>query len=322
MRPTTRTLGIVLVALLVALAGCSDGPGNSGDGDHTSDQPATDAPTTTGTGPASGGTETSTSGGEDGVSTGGQGPVMGAFTQNKAQIVQSHGATLTAAGSYTAVVNATWSGTDGTAGSQSDSLVATTTTYADPATGEYYQVTIIPVEQFDYRIERYSPAGENVTYTRTNVYGQASYTKRNETLDTTQLLRPASNTFFDSLDFQPQGTVTRDGETLQRYTVTDLQHVENTTYFQGALASIDVEVLYNPALDLMQDVRWTYSYEDDSGGSFSSKFHVSYSDIGSTTVSAPDWLDTAKQQATSVGSYGGYDFNGTDYSSVNAPATP
>jgi len=316
MESKTRTLVIILVALLVALAGCTGGPGDASDGDDVDEDESEDDAANE----SDGTDEPDASAGPD---ESGDGEVPGAidtddptdpvgqsaFTNNKGQVVQSHAETLTASGSYTAVVNTTWSGSGDGFGGQTESVVSTTTTYANPSTGEYYQTTDIPLDEFEYRIESYSPPNENVTYTRTNVYGQQTYAMQEQVIDTSQHMRPASGSFYESLEFQSTGTVTRDGETLERYVVTDVQQVADSAYFQGSLATIDVEVLYNPERNLMQSVSWEYRYEDDAGERFSSLFRVAYEDIGSTTVPEPDWLDEARQQAS--GSDDGFEFDGS-----------
>lgn len=319
MRLNKRTLAIVCVALLVALAGCSGGPGDSGDADDDGDEPANESDPANG----SDGGDTGDDGGQMGDSTG---QMSSAFTSQKGEIVRSHSETLTAAGSFTATVETTISGNDlGSYGGQiGEDVVTTITVKANPETGEYLQ-TMESSSEYGFSMATYSPPNENVTYTRFESGGQPFYLQGQQAVDPNQYLDPVSESFFDPLNFESAGTVTRNGETLEKYVIQDVQQVEQSAYFNGSLSTIDVEVLYNPSRNLMQEMSWKYTTELDSGESFSSQSRVSYTDIGSTSVEEPSWLSDAKQQAIDTGSFGNIssgDVSGGDFSGGDIFQTP
>jgi hypothetical protein len=271
--PSKRTLLIVFVVLLVTLAGCSGGPGDDG-GDSDSD-----------------GTETDDGGPDD--------QAMSALGGSGEEVMQAHQAALEDQETFTVVVNTTLSnfdvGTGQAAGSDSGTIDGLFE--VDSTTGETYGVMTIGSTQGTMTIEQYSPPNEEVSYTRMEMGGQPFYS-RTETGGVMQnASMPGDASFFDAVEFESEGTVTRDGRTLEKYVVTGTDQVAEESVFGGTVSDITMTVFVDQSTGLLSEVDWEYTYEGPDGQQADSEMRFRYEAVGSTTVTQPDWLEEAKSQA-------------------------
>lgn len=259
---------IVLVAVLVALAGCS-GLGPAGD-----DGTATEAQSTTNETTAED-TETTT---ETTTTDDGDAGNLTALDQ---QLLDSHSLALLSAGSYSVEVST----------SGADSATTTVASVNLTAKSTYEQLTTI-TSGTAFNLEVYRSPGSDTVYTQVGSGDSASYSSEAATGNFTEREISAPYLITD-VSYQQFGTETVDNTTVQRYVANDVGRVTASSEGWGGLVTnISSTVLVDPDRNLVYEIDADYAVS--SGGEIVNRsYTVTYSDVGSTTVSEPDWLSEA-----------------------------
>jgi ribosomal protein L27 len=259
----------VLVALLVVFAGCTGGG-------------ASDAPVG-GNGGSSGG-GSSGGGGSDGGGSDGA-------SSDDVEVVDAERA-LRDAGSFTSSWTFTMVDADG----------------AESSTTHSFAVDL----EANRTMESLSTAGERAgaSYERFTADG-TSYTRFGEGEEVfyqvvpvaddpvaSALARGAAFTYDDLSDARRVGTETFDGVSVDRYEYTDpmLWRQYGTTAF-GTEENVTVTDFTLVALvdgdGLARSTGWTLTGETEDGRTVTAEWRFEVTDVGSTTVADPDWLDEA-----------------------------
>lgn len=260
-------LSTVLVVLSVALAGCAGG-GVGGDAPASGD----DAPTAGNT--AGGDSSNSLSVAEVDERL----REAGSFTTSwDYTITQADGTTMQFNNSYRVDLDANrsierYGSTGGEAGFDYTTFVDEDTSYTRYGSGEnvFYQISDQPQSVFD------------------------DATNRASTFDT-----------YLEEDARFVGTESFDGDTVSRYEYTDADAWR--TYNQGlASGTFDTEeevTITDFGITVLVDennigrlTTWTLTGETESGETVTAEWSYSLTDIGSTSVDDPDWLDEAQAQ--------------------------
>ncbi|RRJ28061.1 DUF7537 family lipoprotein [Halocatena pleomorpha] len=110
------------------------------------------------------------------------------------------------------------------------------------------------------------------------------------------------NGWFANASFEGAGTVTRNGETLYRYNATDVDNPETYTDLTQS-ATIDSVETFNATILVDKEGILRSLTFDITATSFGKTQKMSseirITDIGSTAVNKPDWIETAKSQSGS-----------------------
>lgn len=260
-------LSTVLVVLTVALAGCAGG-GVGGDAPASGD----DTPTAVSTGGDDSSNSLSVAEVDERLREAGSFTTRWDYT-----ITQADGTTLRFNQSYRVDLEA------------NRSVERYSTTDADGATS--FEVFV----DDDTSYTRYG-SGENVFYQISDqpqpVFDDA--TNRASTFDT-----------YLEDDARFVGTESFDGDTVSRYEYTDADAWR--TYNQGlASATFDTEeevTITDFSITVLVDennigrlTTWTLTGETESGETVTAEWSYSLTEIGSTSVDDPDWLDEARAQ--------------------------
>ena len=271
----SRMLTVVVVSLLV-VAGCLGGGGPAADG-------ASDGGSSAGDGNSAG------DGGaaSDGVADGDE------FDVGETERL------LREAGSFTA----TWS-------------------YATTESGE--TATVTDTYRVDLRenrsLETFTMTGaESQTDFETFVADGSAYTRYATDGEAFYQIRPQDDTAFQSAvdrgaisyetvdDARFVGTETFDGVTVDRYEYSNLAAWRQ--FGAGTIGSSDnvtvtdftVAVLVDED-GLARQTAWTLTGETDEGETVSVEWRYEVTDVGTTSVPDPDWLDAARAQGSGAGS--------------------
>lgn len=322
MRSTSArsVLLIVAVAALVALAGCS---GDDGNGATTDPGDATDAPTeeitttaeqtgmTTEDGsgmettagaseettsedstPAETTTEEPSDGSDDGTSGDGV---------TSESIFGGHADAVGEAGSFTANVEIEVNT------SQQDASVSSTT-YGNIDSDTGYQQVEVSSSFITQTTEVYTSGDE--TWQRTNSslqgtqydYATAPYEGSVQPVNTTQAA--TGNFQFGSTDltWEAAGSTTVNGFETTRYTATDISSPEQASSLIGANVTAVDNIQFEAFVDddgIVRRLVLDFSGESEQSGQVQQSLQYELTDIGSTTVPTPEWLDEARQQTGS-----------------------
>lgn len=270
MRVQTLT---VLVALLLVVAGCTGAPT-----DTTTAAPTDGSGNTGGTG-GSGGTDDST-GDADGFD------------------VSDSEAQLRTAGSFTS----TWSLT--MVDSTGNESMLTNTYYVDLGANRTSETFTISGDDAGVSYERFIADG--TSYTRlgddTEVFYQVLPADDNQV--EYALARGASFSYDDLSDATFVGTETFDGVSVDRYEYTDptLWRQYGVTAFESdenvTITEFTLVVLVDED-GLARSSSWDLRGETEDGDPVSAEWRFELTDVGTTSVTDPDWLDEAREgQAT------------------------
>jgi len=272
---TNPRLATLLVVLTVVLAGCFGG-GVTDSGDD--DAPDSDDSTGTTTDSASAGTAAGT----------------GDLSLSEAETNLQNGRSFTTEWSYNLTT------VEGITSTFSDRYQVDLTTNRSL---EQYTAATGSQVRTDY--QRF--VADGVRYTRYSSDGQAYYTSTDEVpsvFDSATGRASSSYTYLEE-DAQFVGQERFDGETVSRYEYTDREAWE--TYNQGVAAGTfgtDENVTITDfAITTLVDgdglarlTTWTLAGETESGQAVSAEWRYSVTDIGSTDVDDPAWLDEARTQ--------------------------
>ncbi|MFC6975449.1 hypothetical protein ACFQL1_13585 [Halomicroarcula sp. GCM10025709] len=277
----------LLVVLTVVVAGCGgmgvgDGASN-GDGASGSDGGASDGSSSDGASGSDGGSSA------DGAAGDGAAATTDEFAVGDADRL------LRDAGSFTAE----WS----FAVTESDGNTSTVT--------NTYRVNL--AENRSY--EAFETAGTDGAVAYESFYADdMTYTKYGDDTESFYQVAPQQTTVFDNArnralydyddfeDAQFVGTEQFDGVTVERYEYSDPTVWRN--YGAGAFGS-DENVTINDFTvvvlvdedGLARSTEWTVRGVTDTGEPVSAAWSYTLTDVGSTTVADPDWLDDAKAQS-------------------------
>jgi hypothetical protein len=276
-----RTLLVIALAILVASAGCT---GTGGDGVPDESTGATTAP---GDG---------SSGGDDG---GSDGAADDGDSGDDLDVADPESA-LREAGSFTTTMRINGSDYTGNTGE-------VTHTYSVDFENERYYGYIeggadVPGAAL---MERFSADG--VTYVKMGQGDEAIYFA--ESGDDWFSLSEATldDSYYDYADEQDDalvktGSETFDGVSVTRYEATD---VEQWAYFQpyvaedGRITDFEYVILVDDD-GVVRSMTWYLAGVDESGDEprpFSQRVEMRLTDVGTTTVEDPDWLDEARAKA-------------------------
>jgi hypothetical protein len=219
-------------------------------------------------------------------------------------VTADHTEALRNAGSFTSSLNitstTTQNGTDSTTGIELDVMI-------DQGGDRGYINQTIGSRLGDINAESYT-AGEE-TFQRSSspfgtqyFYGTEPYADSNVTpvnvtsagVGGEQLLFGAGN-----LTWTEEGSDTRDGVDVTHYSVSDADAIEQAG---GQLApnatsidSVSVDA-YVDGDGIVREMSWSFSGIDQNGNEFDFESTYRTTDVGSTTVEEPGWLDEAREQ--------------------------
>jgi hypothetical protein len=260
-----RIVPIVLVSLLVVLAGCTGaGGGDGGDGDEgvTTSEPAA---------PSDGGSA-------------GDGDVA---------LVENRTAALRAAGSYTSVWKMESS-------SEGEVVGGMTYTHAVDYENERSRFSMLMTNEGEVSNDHETFHADGVTYARygagedaTYQVNEAPFAPENAPFSVQSYVADGE----DLSDFTAVGAETYDGVSVTRYERTDRP---NWVAAQGADDEFTwTEFTYTVLVDedgLVRSESWGGEGVDDGGVRHTMEFSYSLTDVGSTSVEEPDWIEAARDQ--------------------------
>ncbi len=290
---TRRTVSIVLVAALVALAGCGGLGQSDNGGAETGDDTATEEATATTTATEEAAdtataTETSTDEATEATPTATATPTDEAndttddeLTSLDQELLDSHALTLLRAGNYTAFVTTNESGSS-----------TTTIAAVDLAgQGKYDQSTSSP----GLSIEEYREPGTDTLYTQVGTGDDASYFSETATDNFTANQITESHLITD-VNYERFGTDTVGDTTVQRYVANDVSslNVSSDGWGGSVVTNISSVVLVDTDRKLIYEIDAEYTVQTSNGTTIDNAYSVSYSDVGSTNVTEPDWVSEAR----------------------------
>jgi hypothetical protein len=290
-----RPIAVLLLAALVALAGCGGGvsPGTDSP-DATAASPADDAtpspsptrsPTSTDTptpSPTRTATPTATS-----TPTPSASERLGPFAV--------YGRNLRNASSYTVAYAIE------TAGGENATITGTVRANLDRAT--LYQTLNVSSEGGDSASAYYRPPGSQFLYTQLRVGGQVDYRRQNATsADVSVFSNPVravtSASIEEPPDFRDAGTVATDGGPRRKFVIDRPDRLPPSVRENYAeIRSVSWVVLVDEDRGYVTDVTYELTFVRRQGGDPRTvAFDLAYSGFGSTTVPQPDWLDAARNR--------------------------
>lgn len=166
------------------------------------------------------------------------------------------------------------------------------------------------------RLSTAGPAGETTvetyiaggtSYTRVGTAGGAYYQASDQPPDVFETATGRASGFYGDLeeDATFAGTETFDGDTVSRYEYRDDEAWEayssglNSAAFSASenvtITDFEIAVLVDED-GIGRLTTFTVSGETDDGTAVSAEWRYSVTDIGSTTVEEPDWLDEAQAE--------------------------
>lgn len=314
---TARTaLLVVAVAALVALAGCSSG----GDGTTTAPEDVTEAPTEQVTTTAmetgmttteSGGSMTATTAEETTVeettveettteettteesSDGGTGDGV-----SSESIFSEHADAVASAGSFTANVRIEANTSQGETSIES-------TTLGNIETNTGYQQVDVSSQFLSQTTEVYTSDGE--TFQRTNSsfqgvqysYATPPYDGSVQPVNTSQAATGNFNFGDTELTWSAAGSETVNGIQTTRYTANDISSPDRASNLIGTNISTVDNIRFEAFVDddgIVRRLALDFTGESEQAGQIEQRLTYELTDIGSTTVPTPEWLDEARQQ--------------------------
>ncbi|KTG28040.1 DUF7537 family lipoprotein [Haloferax profundi] len=265
----------VVVAVLLVIAGCTGAP--------TDTQTAASGDDAAGTSGGSGGTGGSEDDGDD-----------------TAEFAVGDPETrLRDAGSFTS----SWSLT--TVDSTGSQSMLTNTYYVDLEANRTSETFTISGDEAGVSYERFIADG--TSYTRLGNDTEAFYQvlPADDNQIEYALARGASFTYDDFSDATFVGTETFDGVTVDRYEYTDpmLWRQYGVTAFGSdenvTITDFTLVVLVDED-GLARSSSWDLRGETEAGDPVSAEWRFELTDVGTTSVSDPDWLDEARAQTTAT----------------------
>lgn len=254
---------IAVVALLV-FAGCSAG----GDGDATTAAPeTTDAPADATT-----------------TESDGDGPIYESPLESNT-VAENHESAIRDAGTFTLASTSNQS-----QGEQSRSIESTVT--VDLSSGEYFSQRDAGAQL----IETYA-YGNGTAYQRLTFNNQSQYSIPQRTSNTSQLASGDIGSFVNGFQFDHAGTESVDGTETDVYEASGFEDLNQSAEGFGELdeenvTSIDARV-YVADSGLVKQFEYSLVIQTENGEA-SIEIQQRYTDIGSTTVEQPPWLDEAR----------------------------
>lgn len=284
-----RTVPTLLVAFLLILAGCSGSPG----GPVATDTATPDAPASDG---SSGSNGDDASGSNDGDGGSNDGDGDGGDADESLSLTDPEAA-LRSAGSFTA----TWrySGTDATGVEGAVSYTYRADLDAERA---YVSVTTDQDGETTTGFETFTADG--VTYTQFGSDDEVFYQAQpQEDLDVLSASLARTAVYGSDTDgLEKVGTETYDGVRVDRYQLSAADSamwagLGTTGTEPGDLAEFEVDyVVLVDADGLARYESWTFTGTTNDGQAVNGAWEYTLSDVGSTTVDDPGWLDDAKAQ--------------------------
>jgi predicted small lipoprotein YifL len=293
-----RLVALLLVAALVALAGCGGASPSGSPSPDAADDAPTDAPDaddgagngdTVTPSPSPTPTPTATP-----TATATSTPASTA-TATEAGAFATYRRNLRSASSYTVEY------TIETSDNQSGRLTGTVRADLDRET--LYQRLEVSGEESNSSFEYYRPPGADVVYTRLESGGRASYRKQNANDSQLSVFSdPVSavqrGSAAEAPDFRDAGTVSTDDGPRRAFVVDSVEQLPAATRERYAeIRSVSWEMLVDEDRGYVTDISYELTFVRQEGGDERTvAFELSYRDVGSTTVEDPGWLDEAKEQ--------------------------
>ncbi|MCT9096275.1 hypothetical protein [Haloarchaeobius sp. HME9146] len=299
--PTHRTLWLLLVVALVASAGCL---GGTTPDDTATDPTVTDAATPATTDPATDettdetltATTTQTATGSSGTQ---------AHPLSSKRLATSHATSLQNAENFTLDYAIDMTQVTST---ETQTFTFDWTVQANLATGaQAIDGTLAgdgfttgddnSTMQFDLYVSPDGTATQRSTFGDTVQYQQADAAQYDVStyltaMNATSALDP------EAANFTYDGPTTVDGETLYVYTVSDLDQLylptdqaDDSAFDDSSVSKFDLRLVVDDA-GTLREMQYDLEVTED-GSKLNLHFELSYSELGTTTVEEPDWLDEA-----------------------------
>ncbi|MFB6270113.1 MAG: hypothetical protein ABEH83_09225 [Halobacterium sp.] len=258
-----KQIAAIAVAALLVFAGCSAG----GDGGATTAAPeTTDAPTDT----------TATESSDDG-------PVYES-PLDAATVADNHESAIRDAGTFTLV-----STSNQTQGGQS--YTVTSTVAADVETGEF-----LTEQQAAGRVIEVYGFGNGTAYRRVErSSGETQYAVPPQTPNASQLAGGDIESFVKAFSFDHAGSETIDGTSTHVYEASGVEDINESEFSNldvENVSSIDAGV-YVTDDGLVKQFEYSMTVSTQNGD-VSISVRQRYTDVGSTTIEQPPWLDEAR----------------------------
>lgn len=263
-----KQIAAIGVAVLLVFAGCSAG----GDGGGT-----TAAPETTGTAPGDTTTATDTE------------PVYDS-PLDAATVAENHESAIRDAGTFTLV-----STSNQTQGDQSFGV--TSSIAADLETGEYFSR-----QNANSRIVETYGFGNGTAYQRLELSeNETRYVVPQQSTNTSQLATGNIRSFVNAFAFDHVGTESVDDTSTHVYEASGFEDLNQSASGFGDLSeenvtSIDARV-YVTDDGLVKQFEYSVSVSTENGEA-TVGVQQRYTDVGSTTVEQPSWLDEARENTS------------------------
>ncbi|WP_435363515.1 DUF7537 family lipoprotein [Haloarchaeobius sp. DYHT-AS-18] len=299
---TRRTLWLLVVVVLVASAGCLGGtaPDDTAT-DPTVTDSATPATTDSATDESSGETLTATTGTQ--TATGSSGTQ--AHPLSSKRLATSHATSLQDAENFTLDYSIDMTQVTST---ETQSFTFDWTVQADLATGaQAIDGTLAgdgfttsddnSTMQFDLYVSPDGTATQRSAFGDTVQYQQADAAQYDVStyltaMNATSALDP------EAANFTYDGPTTVDGETLYVYTVSDLDQLylptdqaDASAFDYSSVSKFDLRLVVDDA-GTLREMQYDLEVTED-GSKLNLHFELSYTELGTTTVEEPDWLDEA-----------------------------
>lgn len=282
-----RSLLVVLLVALTALAGCTGGGG-----------PASDATAT----PTPGGTATPDATATPvGATPTAEPPAEATFQETYEESVGS----MEERGSYTVDVEFETSGQDGSGRGEGTIMI-------DLERRTMYQTMSVSSGGQSTTLEYYLPPEENTLYMRFGSGGRTFYQKQSfsesgVSFFTDPVRSDASSgesdleTGFEELpEFRDEGVVQTEQGPLHKYVVDDPAQLDPASRdaYGGEVTELEIALFVDDDSGLPARYEFTVTVDPEGdAGPRTTTMTIVYRDVGSTTVSEPGWYDEAQQQA-------------------------
>lgn len=264
-----KQMAAIAVAALLVFAGCSAG----GDGD------ATTAPPETTDVPADATTATD---------SGGDSPIYES-PLDATTVAENHESAIRDAGTFTLASTSNQS-----QGEQSRTVDSTVS--VDLSSGEYFSQRDAGAQV----VETYA-YGNGTTYQRLSFENQSRYSIPQRTTNTSQLASGDIGSFVDAFQFDHVSTESVEDTETDVYEASGFEDLNQSADGFGGLdeenvTSIDARV-YVADSGLVKQFEYSLVIQTGNGEA-SISIQQRYTDIGSTTVEQPPWLDEARENTT------------------------
>ena len=278
----SSTVLTVLAALLVVLAGCGGGAvSDGGDGSASSD--------------GSSGSDGSSSGDGDASSSDGGGGDGAAGDEERELSVTDSEQALRDAGSFTATWQFSMVDANGTETSMSS-------TYTVDLDGERSRESF-SIDGEAEAVEFETFYADGMAYTKLGDDEQAFYQVRPDDTDLVENALARGITGYEEFDdARFDGTETFDGTEVSRYVYSDptvwRQYQTGSFGTEENVTITDFTVVVLVDSDgFARSTGWTVTGETVDGETVSADWRYTVTDVGSTSVEDPDWLEEARAQA-------------------------